>query len=349
MLVWVHGGAFIFGGNKLYNPEYMMEEDIVLVVVQYRLNIFGFMSLEDSSLPGNYGMLDQVEALKWVQENIEAYGGDPEKVTIIGMSAGGASVHYLTLSPMTTHLYKNAISLSGSALCWWANIPHPKDRAHALLKEFKCKTADCMRKVPSDKLMKAHHDLFFEWHKEYVEREPMNVFSPRSDPEAGPEAFLPDHPYVAMEKGKVNPQPHMIGFTDKEGIWRANQLLPDGTGRSRSTWHDFLANFDKLAPMAFGVFEGQTRNPGFVATKIKEYYNLDKLTDEDVTDEMADNLIDALSDSMFSYAIDESAKMRSKLKNMNTYYHYFTYSGEHTLANLGIDHNIRRPPLKPLW
>ena len=126
MLVWIHGGAFIFGGINIYNPEYLMEEDIVLVTIQYRLNVFGFLSTEDSVAPGNYGSLDQVAALKWVQENIAAYGGDPDQVTIFGMSAGGASVHYLTLSPLARNLYKNAISLSGSALCWWGNVPHPK-------------------------------------------------------------------------------------------------------------------------------------------------------------------------------------------------------------------------------
>jgi carboxylesterase type B len=64
VLVWVHGGAFIFGGAILYDPSYILEQDVVLVIVQYRLNIFGFLSLEDSVAPGNYGMLDQVEALR---------------------------------------------------------------------------------------------------------------------------------------------------------------------------------------------------------------------------------------------------------------------------------------------
>ena len=59
-----------------------MEEDIVLVTIQYRLNIFGYMSTEDATTPGNYGSLDQVEALKWIQENIAAYGGDPDKVLL---------------------------------------------------------------------------------------------------------------------------------------------------------------------------------------------------------------------------------------------------------------------------
>ena len=73
-----------------HGPQYIMEENIVLVTIQYRLNLFGFMSTEDSSAPGNYGLLDQVAALKWIQENIAAYGGDPNAVTIFGMSAGGA-------------------------------------------------------------------------------------------------------------------------------------------------------------------------------------------------------------------------------------------------------------------
>lgn len=64
VLVWVHGGAFIFGGAKIYDPSYIMEEDVVLVVIQYRLNIFGFLSMENSDLPGNYGSLDQVQALR---------------------------------------------------------------------------------------------------------------------------------------------------------------------------------------------------------------------------------------------------------------------------------------------
>ncbi len=64
VLVWIHGGAFIFGGAAVYDPSYLMEEDVVVVVLQYRLNIFGFLSMEDAEAPGNYGMLDQVEALR---------------------------------------------------------------------------------------------------------------------------------------------------------------------------------------------------------------------------------------------------------------------------------------------
>ena len=84
--------------------------------------MFGFLSTESVEASGNYGMLDQVEALKWVKENIEAFSGDPNKVTIMGQQAGGASVHYHMLSPMSRGLFNKGISMSGSALCWWASI-----------------------------------------------------------------------------------------------------------------------------------------------------------------------------------------------------------------------------------
>ena len=130
--------------------------------------------------------LDQVLALKWVQEHIRSFGGDPQEVTIFGMSAGGASVDYLTLSPLTRGLYKNSVALSGSALCWWASVPHPRNQALSLAEYFKCPTdqggramVDCLKKVHGNKLMAAQKQLFFEWRSNLTEREPMNAFSPR--------------------------------------------------------------------------------------------------------------------------------------------------------------------------
>ena len=101
-MVWIHGGAFIGGSSstKYFHPGYLMEKDIVLVSMNYRLGILGFLSTGNSVAPGNFGMKDQVLALKWVQKNIRAFGGDPKKVTIFGESAGGASV--------SLHAFSNA-------------------------------------------------------------------------------------------------------------------------------------------------------------------------------------------------------------------------------------------------
>jgi carboxylesterase type B len=104
VMVWIHGGGFSTGSSKsdLYGPEFLLTEDIVLVTINYRLGIFGFLSFEDASLevPGNAGLKDMVMALKWVQKNISKFSGDPNNVTVFGESAGGMSVHYLVLSPL---------------------------------------------------------------------------------------------------------------------------------------------------------------------------------------------------------------------------------------------------------
>lgn len=124
VMVWIHGGGFVAGSGKtdLYGPDYLISEDVVVVTINYRLGVFGFLALEDPSLgvPGNAGLKDQVMALKWVQKNIRYFGGDPNNVTIFGESAGAASCHFLMLSPMARGLFHRCIAQSGSALNLWA-------------------------------------------------------------------------------------------------------------------------------------------------------------------------------------------------------------------------------------
>ncbi|KAF4526450.1 hypothetical protein B566_EDAN014062 [Ephemera danica] len=92
VLVYIHGGAFISGSSAGHRPGNLLERDMILVVPQYRLGPFGFMYLNDPEAPGNMGLADQALALKWVRNNIEAFGGDPSSITVGGVSAGAASV-----------------------------------------------------------------------------------------------------------------------------------------------------------------------------------------------------------------------------------------------------------------
>ncbi|KRT86285.1 hydrolase [Oryctes borbonicus] len=107
-MVWIHGGGFVWGSNnsQMYGPEFLITEDVVIVAINYRLGVLGFLSLEDPDLEvtGNAGCKDMVMALKWVQGNIKHFGGNPENVTIFGQSAGGVAVHLLVLSPMAKEL-----------------------------------------------------------------------------------------------------------------------------------------------------------------------------------------------------------------------------------------------------
>ena len=129
VFVWIHGGAYEIGSGRFsdYGPDRLMKgNDIVIVSMNYRLGLLGFMSLGTQDVPGNMGLLDQVMALKWVQKNIKNFGGDPNKVTIAGESAGSYSVLYHMLSPLSSGLFNRAIAQSGTplSLAWHEYSPN---------------------------------------------------------------------------------------------------------------------------------------------------------------------------------------------------------------------------------
>ena len=112
VLVWIYGGGFVSGGTAcpIYDGEAMAKKGIIFVSINYRVGIFGFLAHpgltkeSPAHASGNYGLLDQIAALQWVQRNIAAFGGDPEEVTIAGQSAGSMSVNALVASPLAKGL-----------------------------------------------------------------------------------------------------------------------------------------------------------------------------------------------------------------------------------------------------
>ena len=140
VLVWFHGGSFVFGfsSEPLYSAEQMASKGIVAVTVNYRLGRFEFFTHPkldaetEEKVSGNYGLWDQVQALKWVKENIAAFGGSPDQVTIAGQSAGGASVSALLGFPESEALFQGGIFESGV---------HDTDKLNCTLEEAE---KDCM-------------------------------------------------------------------------------------------------------------------------------------------------------------------------------------------------------------
>ena len=123
VLVWIHGGGFVAGtpAEKLYHAEWLAKKGVVVVSVSYRLGVFGFLAHpelsteSDKHVSGNYGLLDMIAGLQWVQRNVSAFGGDPTRVTIQGESAGSAAVSMLCGSPLTKGLFRGAIAESGAS------------------------------------------------------------------------------------------------------------------------------------------------------------------------------------------------------------------------------------------
>lgn len=123
VMVFIHGGGYQEGSSSeaFYGPDFLMDEEIVLVTFNYRLGPFGFLSLDSDVLPKNVALKDQQLVLKWVHENIYHFGGDKNKVTIFGQSVGGAIVHLHTLSFESRKYFQRAILQSGIATdCNWA-------------------------------------------------------------------------------------------------------------------------------------------------------------------------------------------------------------------------------------
>ncbi|XP_051024802.1 acylcarnitine hydrolase-like [Acomys russatus] len=117
VMVWIHGGALVVGMASMYDGSTLAAmEDVVVITIQYRLGVPGFFSTGDQHARGNWGFLDQVAALRWVQQNIAHFGGNPHRVTIFGESAGGISVSSHVVSPMSKGLFHRAIMQSGVAL-----------------------------------------------------------------------------------------------------------------------------------------------------------------------------------------------------------------------------------------
>ncbi|CAL4120142.1 unnamed protein product, partial [Meganyctiphanes norvegica] len=117
VMVFIHGGGFVIGGVEGYLPDKFMTRDVILVEIQYRLGFLGFLSTDDEVAPGNLALKDQELSLRWVQDNIASFGGDPSKVTIFGESAGGISVHMQMLNPQAKGLFSLLGGSSGAEIC----------------------------------------------------------------------------------------------------------------------------------------------------------------------------------------------------------------------------------------
>jgi para-nitrobenzyl esterase len=160
VLVWIHGGGFTSGAGRDYDPTKLMAEGLVVVTINYRLGAFGFLShpaLESAAgTSGNYGLMDQQAALRWVRFNIEQFGGDPDNVTIAGESAGGTAILAHLVSRSSRGLFQRAIVESGSFALTQRSLASAEADGQAFASTAGCpdQTAECLRNLPNDDLVR---------------------------------------------------------------------------------------------------------------------------------------------------------------------------------------------------
>ncbi|XP_050539914.1 neuroligin-4, Y-linked-like [Daktulosphaira vitifoliae] len=171
VLVFIHGESYEWNSGNSYDGRVLASvADLVVITLNYRLGVLGFLNANGSpNLRGrvsNYGLMDQIAALHWVQQNIALFGGDPENVSLMGHGPGAACINFLMISPtVVTGLFHRAILLSGSALSSWALVEDPVSYATQLAKQVNCSfdgsdnnpepIVDCLRDISLDQLMSA--------------------------------------------------------------------------------------------------------------------------------------------------------------------------------------------------
>lgn len=214
VLVYFYGGGFIAGDGSepRYDGESMAGRGVVAVTLNYRLGLFGFMAHPELSkespqhASGNYGLLDQAAALRWVRENVAAFGGDPKRVTVAGESAGSASVSAQMASPLSRDLIAGAIGESGSVLSTMRAVPLAQAEADGvkLAGEVGAASLAALRALPTERLMEA------------TSKQPFGRF-----PIAVDGHFFDEPPQETYAAGRQAHVPLLVGWNSEEMTWRA--------------------------------------------------------------------------------------------------------------------------------
>ncbi|XP_055477337.1 cocaine esterase-like isoform X2 [Psammomys obesus] len=243
VMVWIHGGALVVGMASLYDGSMLAAiENLVVVTIQYRLGVPGFFSTGDQHARGNWGFLDQVAALRWVQQNIAHFGGNPDQVTIFGESAGGTSVSSHVVSPMSQGLFRGAIMESGVAL-----LPDLISNTSEVIYTMVANLSGC-EQVDSESLVNCLRGKSEE--EILAINKAFRIMHGVVDG-----AFLPRHPRELLASVDFQPVTSIIGVNNDEFGW----LLSTGmnisdTMKDRKTFQAHLRNLSTqlMLPPEFG-------------------------------------------------------------------------------------------------
>ncbi|XP_078603964.1 neuroligin-4, X-linked-like [Branchiostoma floridae x Branchiostoma japonicum] len=246
VMLYFHGGAHVAGANKRQDGSLLAQKGVIMVITNYRLGALGFFSTGDSTAPGNYGLLDQLEAMKWVRENIRAFGGSPDRVTIFGESSGAASTSLHLLSPLSRGYFLQAILQSGASTSPWAVLLpeyEPQKYTDKLAKQMGCSTqstqelVDCLREKTAEEVSSAD-----------VGKPPAMSSAAWAPVVDGPGGFLPARPWDLLDQGQFTKVRLMAGCTTDERSGDLANIPGVENGVSRDHFIDDLTDFVERYP-----------------------------------------------------------------------------------------------------
>ncbi|XP_050665005.1 juvenile hormone esterase-like isoform X3 [Leptidea sinapis] len=326
VMLYVHGGGYLFGSGSstMYGPDYLVEKDVIVVTVNYRCGALGFLSLNTPEVPGNAGLKDVIQAVRWVKENIKNFGGNSGNLTVFGESAGGAVVSMLAVSPLTKDLISKVIIQSGTALNNWAFQKYPINNARALANELGCESNDIddilefLTTTPVKDIVEANNrlapvDLFID--------SATSLFAPVVEKEfPGVEAALTEPFIDLITSGRIANVPIMIGTTTLEFT------------------HERTEDLQSFIPSELNIVLNSDESLA-IAEKIKRlYFKGDPNSVESLNEKfqlLSDVLVNIDTYRLIQYLV--------RATNKPIYYYKFDYVGELNLTNkllksLGLKH-----------
>jgi len=317
VMVWIHGGGFVAGtpAEQLYHGEWLARKGVVVVSVSYRLGVFGFLAHPALSaesrqhVSGNYGLLDMIAGLQWVQRNIAAFGGDSARITIFGESAGAIAVSQLCASPLAKGLFRAAISESGGSFGPVRAGGGPGENMQPLrsaeqdgaawARAIDAPGLTALRAMPAEKVLAAaQHQRGLSW--------------PVTDG-----WVIPDDQFRLYQAGRYNDVPVLIGYNSDEGA-------TFGVPASQSAYvHSVRERYGQFADKVLAAYPGG-ETPG------------EKKTARDLT-----------RDTAFGWQTWSWARLQTQTGKQPVYLYYFdehpSYPPDSPRAGFGTPHSEELP------
>uniref|UniRef100_A0A7N6BGP7 Carboxylesterase type B domain-containing protein n=1 Tax=Anabas testudineus TaxID=64144 RepID=A0A7N6BGP7_ANATE len=307
VMLFIHGGSYMEGTGNMFDASVLAAYgNVIVVTMNYRLGVLGFLSTGDQSAKGNYGLLDQIQALRWLNENIGHFGGDPERITIFGSGAGASCVNLLILSHHSEGLFHRAIAQSGTAISSWSVNYQPLKYTKILARKVGCtytETADlvdCLRRKNFRELV----DQDIQPARYHI------AFGPVVDGDV-----VPDDPEILMQQGEFLNYDILIGVNQGEGLKFVDDS-EDSDGISAAAFDYTISNFvDNL----YGYPEGKD----ILRETIKFMYT--DWADRDNGDMRRKTLLALFTDHQWVAPAVATAKLHAEFQSpvyFYTFYHH---------------------------
>ncbi|XP_055534054.1 glutactin-like isoform X2 [Wyeomyia smithii] len=339
VMVFVHGGGFYEGSGANHTPEFLLEKDVVLVVVQYRLGPLGFLSLKNEQMPGNAGLLDIKLALEWVKDNIGSFGGDATNVTLFGQSAGAAAVSALMYSPLVPEgLFHKVILQSGGSSSPWVWDKDPIGHVREIVTIAGCDPnadlphkIECLREMDIWKLLKA----FIEHKNRTTSTKGLSEVGGNRLTVGDFHGLLPEKPWELLKMGKIRRNlPMMAGVVKHEGTFLLTTIY-DGLKNIGQLDNEYFIKYGLLerTNRIFGVDDSTGTLAGY---QIRTLFSPSQLSSGNF-EEMADGLIDLTGTMLIKAALLREAQANGQVNPNGTFLYTFDYQGEKTRFGYGAD------------